>query len=150
MLHAAFAIYACNCDHGCRQKFDEAWITHQGHDNSYLAAAYAIEKADKIDKDAGCLGLLGLDLDLKRTRSFTSKVNAGSLLQPDSELRRLNLDINEIRSGIRDNRWKVFWEAEFKRIRRQLLKSNRCIKGSWDVAREEYYLSDSVMAMMIL
>ena len=150
MLHAAFVIYACNCDHGCKQKFDEAWITHQGHDNSFLAALYAIEKAEKVDRDAGYLGLLGLNLTLHRSRAVTLKVQAGVNLPPDSELRRLGLDIKEVLGDLEALRWDNAWEVKAKRRERQLLKANRCITGSWDVEREEYRCSDSVMATMIL
>ncbi|KAE9375784.1 hypothetical protein N431DRAFT_454392 [Stipitochalara longipes BDJ] len=64
--------------------------------NSRVAAAYAIEKAEKVDRDAGYFGLLGLNLDLYRSH--------GVNLPPDSELRRLCLNIKEILKSLPNRR----------------------------------------------
>jgi hypothetical protein len=133
MLHAVFAVYACNCNHGCKQKFDEAWVVHQDHDDSFLAAGYAIEKAEKVDRDAGHFGLLGLDLDLYRSSAVTAKVHAGVNLPPDRELRRLGLNVKRILDELDIYRISRIKDQKEKQQVRHLMKANRCIREFWAV-----------------
>jgi len=130
MLHAAFAVYACNCNYGCKQK---AWVIHQGHDDSFLAAGYAIEKGEKVDRDAGHFGLLGLDLDLYRSSAVTAKAHAGVNLPPDRELRRLGLDVKTILVELGLYRTIGIKDQKEKQQVRHLMKANRCIREFWAV-----------------
>jgi hypothetical protein len=147
MLHAVFVVYACGCNNGCRQKADVAWGIHGGHDDSFLSAAYAIEKVEKVNGYAGYFGLLGLNLDFYRSNAVVHKVQEGVNLPPDSELRRLGLDIKELLEILADNRECVAEEYRVKQHARQLMKSNRCLTRNWIVG-EECEDCSSVLATM--
>ncbi|PMD59706.1 uncharacterized protein K444DRAFT_663740 [Hyaloscypha bicolor E] len=147
MLHAVFVVYACGCINGCRQKADVAWGIHGGHDDSFLSAAYAIEKVEKVNRDAGYFGLLGLNLDLYRINGVIYKVQEGVNLPPDSELRRLGLDIKELLEDLAVHRKYNAKEYRVKQHARQLMKSNRCLIRNWSVG-EECEICHSVLATM--
>ena len=102
----------------------------------WLAAAHAIEQADKhfVEEDdlKGKPEGVYLGLNLHRARSMARC--CWDYIPPDVELRRVGLDIKEVRKEVEE--WRTgpmsnLWKHEGKRHVRQLMKANRCMRDSW-------------------
>jgi hypothetical protein len=134
MLHAVFVVYACNCKNGCSKKFDDVMVAHGGHDDSFLAAANAIEKAEKVKWRGGRFGLLGLHLDTYKDRGLLSKVvETGVPLPPDPELRRMGMDIESLLGKLPYYRNDYAKKYQRGQQQKQLMNANRCIRSYWTV-----------------
>ncbi|PMD45412.1 hypothetical protein L207DRAFT_524780 [Hyaloscypha variabilis F] len=132
MLHAAFDLYACRCANGCGARFSELYSRWNGHDMLWMAAAHAIEQADKFsdDKKNPKTGIMGvqLNVNLNKDRSLAECWNN---IPAEAELRRVGLDIRGIRVNLKVRRKEIAEEYGKKQQSRQLLKANRCINEYW-------------------
>ncbi|KAE9375785.1 hypothetical protein N431DRAFT_463849 [Stipitochalara longipes BDJ] len=150
MLHAAFQLYACRCDNGCGEKLAESYSRYGGHDMLWLAAAHAIEQADKVivegDNQKGDTKGVYLELHLNAARSL---VRCWDYIPPDIELRQVGLDIKAVRDELADWRETNPSNHEAEQRARHLMKANRCLKEDWIVDRkEDCELCESVQATM--
>lgn len=128
MIHAIFFIFKCGCDYGCSQKTLGGYrdVRLPGYHNiRWQAVAYAIEEAD-----SGGPGSLGLNLKLKRERSFAWDVQQGGFNPPNYVvLRSLGLDIHEI---LQDIKWmRPSQPSERWTDRGPLLATNKCLRNDW-------------------
>jgi len=109
MLHAVFLTYACSCKHGCAEKYDECCCDRCGDWNGRL---------------------LSLNMYLNRHESFELAIRNGFNVLPDSELRRLGLDLKRILKNLQDARTK-------KQLNREKTSgdSNSCKQiDIWEIA----------------
>ena len=133
MVHALFATYACNCKKGCAEKLQRHLGPWGGPCALFQAAAHAIEQVTALNPIAGIIQLMPLDLTTYRYYSFTIAINNGCDLPTDTELRRLGLDIVDIREdlkGLREEK-AAKWREELNK--QQLRRANKCL--SWDIER---------------
>jgi hypothetical protein len=151
MLHAAFDLYACRCKYGCREKLEDSGVRWGGHDMPWMAAAHAIEQADKVidNKEIQRSRIMGVTLELKLGKS-TSLVCNWDYIPPDVELRRMGLNIKELREKFRRHREQDAKGYRKKQQGRQLMKANQCIRGFWavDIENERYGLWNSLIATL--
>ena len=147
MMHAFFDIYTCICD-GCDQKNSSYLLAGNGHGEPWLAAAYAIEQADKtvFDDDHqthdSCgyecitkhpiLGLT-LGLDFNREVAVATTIQEGADLPPDFDLRRLGIDFKEMWEALQECREIKAAKSRSEQQDRQLMKSNTWLKVYWNV-----------------
>jgi len=148
MLHAFFAIYTCICD-WCAQKNEGYLLVGNGHEEPWLAAAYAIEQANKTvfedheDNDAcedECIAkhaILGLTLGLTfdKENAVASVVHEGADLPPDVDLRRLGIDFKKMWEALKHCRKYKATTYRREQQDRQLMKSNQCVRDYWIVER---------------
>lgn len=117
----------CRCEDGLGCTANMGIPDGCHHNVHWQAAAYAIEVADHFWEDVD--GVLGLNLDLTRNVCMAFDVYAGFDLPNAAELRRVGLDIVEIWKVLGDCRQSSVWNVK---VERGFLKSNRCVRGSWD------------------
>ncbi|KAN0112618.1 hypothetical protein V8E51_005569 [Hyaloscypha variabilis] len=140
-----FAIYVCRCD-GCDEKNREFSIMG-GHHKAWIAAAHAIEQADKplvpaahghsdgeflsecIEQDA----ILGrsLNFEINKETGLAAAVQNGAKLPPDPELRMLGVNILRvwrIMQRYRETKSRGFRKEQREK---QLMKANLCLRGHW-------------------
>ncbi|KAE9375786.1 hypothetical protein N431DRAFT_454394 [Stipitochalara longipes BDJ] len=156
MLHAVFAIYTCFCD-GCDEKNRSYVLQGNGHSEPWLAAAHAIEQADKVvfedhEEEDECgdeciekhaiLGL-SLELDLHKNMAVASTVQEGANLPPDADLRRLGIDFMEVWEALQDKRKEEAENHRKEQRKRQLRKSNHCLRDHWIVDSDAVFNEDA-------
>jgi hypothetical protein len=151
-LHAVFDIYTCYCV-GCAEKNCGYLFNEGGHDEPWIAAAHAIEKADRFgcsdsddeedeheDQGLRKYGILGPTLELLLREDavvgIARAVQNGGRLPNEAELRRIGVDFSEFWENIKSNR-----ESEAKSYiialrKRQLDQANRCLRECWTVDAE--------------
>ena len=137
MLHAAFVIYACRCEYGCREIFRESIERFGGHDMPWMEAAYAIENADKAVHTKKTqffeeYGIMGETLAMDLNKSMSLLVS-WDYIPPDTELRRVGLDIKRIREELAWLRGRKAKEYRKDQQQKHLRKANRCLRYSWIV-----------------
>ncbi len=150
MLHAYFLLYICRCKNGCGDKLLESHSHYGSHDIPWLTAAYGIEQVDTVivkgkDQKTIDMGVL-LGLDLSRNRHVACSWDC---IPPEIELRRLGLDIVEIRKELSERRQFMADRLKWQRRRRQLIELNRCTRGMWtvDIENWNYGSWNSVVAL---
>lgn len=135
MLHSLFAIYACRCSFACSEKHRAALHDWLGHCASWQAAAYAIEQA--IEYNPRKKGrLLNLKLFSDREGDLMFAIQNGCNIPPDTELRRLGLDIKEIRNGLKEHGATEAKAYRFWKSKQQLVAASCCLRDWWDADRD--------------
>ena len=161
MLHAVFQVYTCYCS-GCSEK-NRNYVLAGSHNEPWLAAAHAIEQADKIvlpddhDDDDGNNDEDGEDnkndeqkrgiklrtipgLDLEKNKAVVFSVHNGAKMPPEPELRRLGVDFMKVWGSMKARRKLEAQKHREEQQQRQLMKANQCLRDYWTVESDaEFY-----------